>query len=145
MSWSWLRCSIVFVPSFTCASDFPSHILVVPMCRIAFILPLFASSLAAAGSVHAQVADVAPGEIIRLTPEQKQALSAQQTEATVNAARSGLSGSGSDRNAIHGEIGAMVGTNGARGVFGTAAIPLGDNAGAVISFENSRYGRIRGR
>ena len=103
-------------------------------------MAVFASS-----PVLAQTADTAPGEVIRLTPEQRQALSDQATEASASAARAGLSGSGSSRNTIHGEIGAMIGTNGARGVFGTAAIPLGENAGAVISFENSRYGRIGGR
>jgi hypothetical protein len=34
----------------------------------------------------------------------------------------------------------MVGSHGTRGIYGTAAVPLGDNAGAVVSFENSRYG-----
>jgi hypothetical protein len=34
----------------------------------------------------------------------------------------------------------MIGTHGTRGAYGTAAIPLGDNAGAVVSFESSRYG-----
>jgi len=114
----------------------PSH-----LASIGFLL---ASLLAAAGAAHAQVADSAPGEVIRLTPEQKRAIADQATEASVDAARAGLPAGRSGR-AIHGEIGAMIGTNGARGVFGTAAVPLGDNAGAVISFENSRYGRIGGR
>ena len=49
---------------------------------------------------------------------------------------------GADRQ-VHGEIGAMIGTGGARGIFGTAAVPLGDTGMAVFSFENSRYGRLR--
>ena len=34
----------------------------------------------------------------------------------------------------------MIGTGGARDFYGTAAIPLGDHAGAVVSVESSRYG-----
>ena len=49
-------------------------------------------------------------------------------------------GSDSPARGIHGEMGVMVGTNGARALYGTALIPLGDNAGARISFETSRFG-----
>jgi hypothetical protein len=37
----------------------------------------------------------------------------------------------------------MIGSHGTRGIYGTAEIPLGDNAGAVVSFENSRFGYRR--
>jgi hypothetical protein len=66
------------------------------------------------------------------------------TEATAEAARAGLSGRASDRQ-IHGEVGAMIGTGGARGAYGLAAIPLGERAGAVVSFESSRFGNDRHR
>lgn len=49
---------------------------------------------------------------------------------------------GGDRQ-IHGSFGAMIGTGGTRGVFGTAQIPLGENADASISFEDTRFGRAR--
>lgn len=81
-------------------------------------------------------------QIIRLTPEQQAKALDSANETSADAALARASGGGSDR-LIHGEIGAMIGTGGARGVFGTAAIPLGDNGGAIISFEQSRYGRIR--
>ncbi len=79
---------------------------------------------------------------LTLSDSQKADLLAHNTEADVDAARAGL-GSGNPGRQIHGELGAMIGTNGARGIYGTAAIPLGDNAGAIVSFESSRYGRHR--
>jgi hypothetical protein len=91
----------------------------------------------------AQAADGDSGQIVSLTPEQKADVLDRGTEASVAAARAGIAQGGGDRQ-VHGEIGAMIGTGGARGIFGTAAIPLGDNAGAVVSFESSRYGRSRG-
>jgi hypothetical protein len=78
------------------------------------------------------------GEIIRLTPE-------QQTEALASArepADNALAPGGGDRR-MHGEVGAMIGTGGARAVFGTAAVPLGDHGGVLLSFERSRFGTIR--
>lgn len=52
---------------------------------------------------------------------------------------------GSDRAAleVYGEVGVAVGSNGARAIYGTAAIPLGNHAGAVVSFESSRFGNRR--
>ena len=44
---------------------------------------------------------------------------------------------------IHGEVGVMIGTGGARAIYGIAEIPLGDNAGAIVSFESSRFGYPR--
>lgn len=44
---------------------------------------------------------------------------------------------------IHGEVGVMIGTGGARALYGIAEIPLGDNAGAIVSFESSRFGYPR--
>lgn len=86
--------------------------------------------------------DAEPAQIIRLTPAEKAAALEGGSEAKADAALNRAAGGGTDR-AIHGEVGAMIGTGGARGVFGTAAIPLGDNAGAIISFEKSRYGNPR--
>ncbi len=76
-----------------------------------------------------------------LTPEQKAAILDAGTENGAEAARAGK-GAGAR---IHGEVGGFVGTSGARGAYGTAAIPLGDNAGAIISFEKSRFGDTRRR
>lgn len=85
----------------------------------------------------AQTAEPDAAHVIRLSPEQ--IAKVRDSAGTANAAAD-LSGTAVDRQ-IHGEVGMMVGTNGARGAYGTAAIPLGQNAGAVISFEDSRYGR----
>lgn len=49
---------------------------------------------------------------------------------------------GLDRQ-IHGEVGMMIGTGGARGVFGSAVAPLGDSGSVAVAFENSRYGGRR--
>ena len=44
---------------------------------------------------------------------------------------------------IHGQVGMMVGTGGARGVFGSATAPVGENGWVSLAFENSTYGRRR--
>ena len=41
---------------------------------------------------------------------------------------------------VHGEVSAFVGTGGARGVAGSATVPLGDSGSASFAFENSDYG-----
>ena len=87
-------------------------------------------------------------DTIRLTDAQRDAILDASTEESAAAARGERSGSAdADDGArrIHGEMGVMIGSNGTRGAFGTAAVPLGDNAGAVISFESSRFGYRRPR
>jgi hypothetical protein len=74
---------------------------------------------------------------IGLTDAQKADVLSHNTEASVDAARAGLGGSPGKQ--VHGEMGVMVGTHGARSIYGAAAIPLGDNAGATVSFESSRW------
>lgn len=107
-------------------------------------LPLAIVAAVALSSIPAlaTAADDAPGEVIRLTPEQKEEALASGGAAGPPAGLSGQRGTGAGQ--IHGEIGAMIGTGGTRGVYGTAAVPLGENAGAILSFEKSRYGRGRG-
>jgi hypothetical protein len=99
-----------------------------------FCIPLAAVLLASQG--HAQ----APGNTIGLSDAQKADILSHNTEDTVADARAGLPTSGKAR-AIHGEIGAEIGTHGERGMFGAAAIPLGENASATVMFEDERYGR----
>lgn len=91
----------------------------------------------------AQEATPAISDTLRLTDEQKAEVLGRNTEDSVDAARAGLSGEGSPKRQIHGEIGAMIGTGGARGIYGAAAIPIGDHAGATVSFESSRFGYPR--
>ena len=90
----------------------------------------------------AQAADPAPAQVYSLTPEQKSSLLADR-EVRGNDPTLPLL-SGVDRQ-VHGEIGALIGSNGTRAMFGTAAVPLGENGGAVVSFESSRYGGRRYR
>ncbi len=88
----------------------------------------------------AQTAPATPTQTLSLSDAQKADLLAHDTEASVADAQAGLSGGGQSRQ-IHGEIGALIGSNGTRAAFGTAVIPLGDGAQAAVSFESSRYGR----
>jgi hypothetical protein len=44
---------------------------------------------------------------------------------------------------IHGQFGAMIGSNGTRAAYGSAAFPLGQHAGASVSFETGRFGWYR--
>ena len=101
-------------------------------------------ALLPAAALSAQMTPPGDPNTLTLTDAQKQELLAHNTESSVDAARAGL-GNGSPSRQIHGEIGAMIGTHGTRGIYGAAAVPLGDNASAAVSFEDSRssYGRRR--
>jgi len=105
--------------------------------RPPLVIPLI---LLWAGAAAAQSTGSDSAQTVRLTQEQIATLQATATEAKADEAAGLAPGAGLDRQ-IHGEVGAMIGTGGARGIYGTAAIPIGENGGAVISFENSRYGR----
>jgi len=83
------------------------------------------------------------GDTIRLTDEQRDAILDSNTVQSAAAARGELGDSEITKPGIHGEVGIMIGTQGARGVYGTADIPLGENAGATVSFESSSFGRRR--
>lgn len=108
------------------------------------VIRFAALALLPAVALSAQMTPQAAPDTLSLSDAQKQELLAHNTESSVDAARAGL-GNGAPGRQIHGEIGAMVGTHGTRGIYGTAAIPLGDNAGATVSFEDSRYGYGRHR
>lgn len=82
-------------------------------------------------------------DAIRLTDEQRMEILDNNTEEKAAAARGELPGSGPAGRGIHGEVGVMIGSNGTRGAYGTADIPLGENAGATVSFESSRFGYRR--
>ena len=86
----------------------------------------------------AQAAELAPPQTYSLTPQQRaDLLNASSRDPSKSPITEDL-GDGSSRQ-IHGEVGVMIGTGGERGMFGTAAIPLGSDAGAVISFESNRF------
>lgn len=99
-------------------------------------MPSIAQTAPAAGSPTS-------ADTIRLTDEQRDKILDGNTEDSAAAARGELTSAERADRRIHGEVGMMIGTNGARGIYGTAAIPLGDNAGAVVSIESSRFGYRR--
>ncbi|KKC24195.1 hypothetical protein [Sphingomonas sp. SRS2] len=95
-----------------------------------------AALLAASGAVAAET-------VVSLSPEAKEKV--LEAAATRNAKAIGepaINGAGG-LGAIHGEVGMMIGTNGARGVFGSAVAPIGESATVGIAFENSRFGGRR--
>ena len=98
---------------------------------------VLAIALTAAPALAAPQADVPGVRTYGLTDEQKARLNAAMSEDAGDLARAGLPGGTAGRQ-IHGEIGAVIGTGGTRGVFGTAAVPLGETGSASFSFENSR-------
>jgi hypothetical protein len=104
-------------------------------------MPVFGSGLFVPTTVMAQIAAPNTAQIVRLTPEQKAELAAAGTEEKADMALA-QARAGGDRQ-IHGSVGMMIGTGGARGIYGTAQVPLGENGEAVIAFENTRFGRPR--
>ncbi|WP_332704783.1 hypothetical protein [Sphingomonas sp. PB4P5] len=89
-----------------------------------------------AAAVDAQAQRRVPDDIVRLSDEERNDILDSNTPERAATARG-------ERRAIHGEVGAMIGSHGARGAYGVAEVPLGDNAGVVVSFESSRIGRSR--
>ena len=87
--------------------------------------------------------DPTPADTIRLSDEQRDLILNRTTPDSAAIARGEMSGAERERAQIHGEVGVMVGTNGTRGMFGRADIPLGDRGGATIMFESSRFGYRR--
>jgi len=102
-------------------------------------LPLLA---AIATPCLAQNADTAPlpSGIVSLTPEQREAA----LEAGATRAAADLSGGAGDRR-VHGEMGVEVGTGGERAIYGTAVVPIGQNAVAAFSYEQGQDARWKGR
>ncbi|RUN75719.1 hypothetical protein EJC47_15310 [Sphingomonas sp. TF3] len=117
----------------------PALLLLSAVAASAACLPTagFAQQASTAPTTTAPATTQPTGDTIRLSDRERDAILNSNTVESAAAARGErLPGTGPG---IHGEIGAMIGSNGTRGVYGTASIPLGDNAGAVISFESSQY------
>ena len=83
------------------------------------------------------------GDTRRLSDAERDAILNNNTVEKAAAARGELPDADGPTRGIHGEVGVMIGTNGTRGAYGTAAIPLGDSGQAVVSMESSTFGYRR--
>lgn len=116
----------------------------------------WAAVLAAQSLTPALAAQTAPApggfsDTLSLTDAEKAELMDHNSEDSVDAARAGrgvdleagagtgLAAGAPDRK-IHGEVGALIGSNGTRAAYGTAVVPVGDSATAAFSFERSHFG-----
>lgn len=107
--------------------------------RAVFVSFAALAMLGSAAAAAQQSPDTPPaGDSIRLTDEQRLAILETNTPESAAAVRGEAPGSTPRGPGIHGEVGAMIGTNGTRGAYGAAEIPLGDHAAAAISIESSR-------
>ena len=93
----------------------------------------------------AQTTPTPPTDTIRLSDAERDAILTSNTVESAAIARGERDESGKAALGIHGEVGVAVGSNGLRSAYGVAAIPLGDNAGAVVSFESTQFGGYRPR
>ena len=89
------------------------------------------------------VAAPASAQIYSLTPAQKSAAieaASRRPDADNPALLPALT---QDRRP-HGEVGAMIGTGGARGIYGSIGVPLGDTGNATLAFSSTRVPGIYG-
>jgi len=86
-----------------------------------------------------------PGDTIRLSDAERDSILNSNTVESAAIARGEREQSDKPGLGIHGEVGAAIGSNGLRSAYGVAKIPLGDNAGAVVSFESTQFGGYRQR
>ena len=112
--------------------------------RISLLCCLLAAGAASTAALG-QTADSLADNVRRLSPEEKERILAESSEAAADASlRSIMGGGGSGTSSqIHGEVGAMIGTGNTYGVFGTALVPLGENGSAIFSFSKSQFGDLR--
>jgi len=107
------------------------------------LAPLAAGAQSAPVVAPVQPTPAPETDTIRLTDEQRLAILDHNTPESVAAARGEMPESERKALGIHGEVGAAIGTNGMRSLYGVAQIPLGDNAAATVAFESSQYGSRR--
>lgn len=110
--------------------------LLLPLLILVAVIPATAAS--------AQTAEPSDtSQVRRLSPEQKEQILAENERRAREAEFDAALGNASARpSGIHGEVGAVIGTGGTRGVFGTAVVPLGDRGAAAFSFEDFRTGTL---
>lgn len=124
----------------------PKNLRTVPVVLVLLVGPgcwsttAFAQSTPAPTTTQPTSPTATDSDTMRLTDEQRDAILDANTEVRAAATRGEPTGLESLDRGVHGEVGVMIGSNGTRGVYGAADIPLGDNAGASVSFESSRFG-----
>jgi hypothetical protein len=74
-----------------------------------------------------------------LTPEPLPAAGLQPSAERDAILNNSLYGDARPDRRPHGEVGMFVGSGGARGIFGTTAVPLGDTGMASFSFSTGRF------
>jgi hypothetical protein len=121
------------------ASALPLAFLLIASCWSA---ASFAQSAPAPETAEARPAP-SEGDTRRLTDAERDAILSSNTVERAAAVRGELPDSEGPGRGIHGEVGVMSGTNGTRGAYGTADIPLGDNARATVAVESSTFGYRR--
>ena len=95
--------------------------------------------------VHSTTNGSAGGEVYRLTPaEIESALDAAAARSNNQLPRLSPLASSTEAPIFndgkpHGEAGMMIGTGGARAVWGSTYVPLGQNGSAAFSFSTGRY------
>lgn len=90
---------------------------------------------------------MAQEQVYRLSEAEKQAAieaASRQPEQTTRLPIVSGRAPGTQDNKPHGEVGMMIGTGGARALWGTTAIPLGENGTAQFSFNTSRFNNFGG-
>lgn len=105
--------------------------------------PVAVSAQSMPVATPAQPTPTADTDTVRLTDEQRLAILDHATPESGAAARGEMPEAERRALGIHGEVGAAIGTNGMRSLYGVAQIPLGDSAGATVAFESSRFGYRR--
>jgi hypothetical protein len=79
----------------------------------------------------------APDAVVRLSPDARE----QAIESAANPQKDPVAEAEHlqrDRR-VHGELGFMIGTGGARGAYGVAEVPIGESGAAMFAFETERY------
>ena len=124
-------------------------------------LRVFAVAMMLSGTAHAADAPASAPQIYRLTPAERDAAiaaAALKPESRGGALLPATGGEAlkpsAERDAIlgnslygdtvrdkrlHGEVGMFIGTGGARGIYGSTAVPLGETGMAQFSFESSQF------
>lgn len=101
-------------------------------------LARYGLALAALGVASAACAEET---VISLSPEAKEKLlNAAAARNKPSPGEPVINGIGRQ---IHGQIGMMIGTNGARGVSASMVAPIGETGHVALAFENTRFGRHR--